>query len=236
MARPTRAIEARRLKVTPELLANIRHRYEHTDEPLSLMAADLGCCGETVRNIAKREGWVRFVPPPRDLTPAARLAARAAALTEQSDAAVSLPPPIAERIGGGEENAVPPAQNDTVPASAQPPQVADTAVQLHHELQGLLVEVRATRERMKRESYGKHDLREISQVIANLTTTLRTLQPLLCPASQAGTDDDDYDDIPADLDAFRDALARRIETFLASRPDEGVAEDAAGDPVDDTRS
>ena len=37
------------------------------------MAADLGCCHETVRNIAAREGWVRYVPPPRDLTPAARL-------------------------------------------------------------------------------------------------------------------------------------------------------------------
>ena len=83
MGRPTpaRAIEARRIKATPELLANIRHRYEHTDERLATMAADLGCCGETVRNIAKREGWVPFVAPPRDLSPAARLLARAEKLS-----------------------------------------------------------------------------------------------------------------------------------------------------------
>jgi hypothetical protein len=113
-----------------------------------------------------------------------------------------------------------------------PPSVADTAEQLHRELQGLLVEVRATRERMKREFYGKHDLREISQVIANLTTTLRTLQPLLCPVPQAGADDDAYDDMPADIDEFRHELARRIRAFVASRTDRGDAQGDAGEPVD----
>ena len=74
MAKPARAVSPRRLNVTPELLADIRHRYEHTPESLSTMAADLGCTGQTVCNLAKREGWVRYVPPPRDLTLAAKLA------------------------------------------------------------------------------------------------------------------------------------------------------------------
>jgi hypothetical protein len=98
---PTRAIEARRLKVTPELLANVRQRYEQTDEPLSTMAADLGCSLETVRNIAKRETWVRYVAPPRDLSPAAKLAARAKALAAEQGAAASLPPPERGEAGGG---------------------------------------------------------------------------------------------------------------------------------------
>ena len=51
-----RAILARRLSFTDELLANVRQRWEHTDEPLSTMAADLGCCKTTLRGIAKREG------------------------------------------------------------------------------------------------------------------------------------------------------------------------------------
>ena len=81
---PVRAIEARRIKATPELIANIRQRYEHSDERLATMAADLGCCGETVRAMAKREGWVRYVAPPRDLSPAARLRVRAEALAGRS--------------------------------------------------------------------------------------------------------------------------------------------------------
>ena len=82
MVRTTRAIEARRLKFTPALLANIRHRFEHTDESLSTMAADLGCCKTTLHGIAKRGGWVRYVRPPRDLASSARLEARAEALAD----------------------------------------------------------------------------------------------------------------------------------------------------------
>ena len=60
MGKTTRAIEARRLKFTPELLANVRRRFEGSDEPLSTMAADLGCCKTSLRGIAQREGWVRY--------------------------------------------------------------------------------------------------------------------------------------------------------------------------------
>lgn len=206
---PTRAIEARRLNITDELKANIRHRYEHTDEPLSTMAADLGCTAQTVCNLAKRENWARYVAPPRDLPPAARLLARAEKL-----ACSSSPPLIA-------------AQAETTP---EPLQVADTAGQLHHELQGLLAEVRAERARMKREGYGKNDLQKTSQMIASLTATLRTLQPMLHAVPTSTEPETAYDDMPADLDEFRDALARRIEAFFASRPDAGDGgEPAAGD-------
>jgi hypothetical protein len=212
----TRAIESRRLRVTPALLADVRRRFERSDEPLATMAADFGCSIETVRNIAKRERWLRYQPPPRDLSPAARLAARAAALAMEQGA----------------------AQNDPAPAPAQPPQeqpllLADTAEQLHRELQTLLAELTATRARMKRERAGKHDLRQTSQVIASLTATLRALQPMLCAVPPAGADHA-YDDVPADIDEFREALARRIEAFMQSRPDEDeLAEtDAAGtDPA-----
>ncbi len=96
MAKTMRAIEARRLKFTPELLANVRRRFEGSDEPLSTMAADLGCCKTSLRGIAQREGWVRYVAPPRDLSPAARLLERAEALSQQGTASLSLPP-----CGGG---------------------------------------------------------------------------------------------------------------------------------------
>jgi hypothetical protein len=231
---PTRAIESRRLKFTPALIADVRRRYEHTSEGLAAMAADLGCSIETVRNIATREGWLRYAPPPRDLSPAARLKARAEKLAEQggdpgegesiaeatptrspSPTALAGDLPLA---GGGKE---------------APLALADTAEQLHCELLMLLAELRATRARMKRERYGKHDLRQTSQVIANLTATLRTLQPMLCPVAPAGAEDD-HDDMPADIDEFRDALARRIAAFMESRPDDGDAADAAAAAVDET--
>jgi hypothetical protein len=94
----------------------------------------------------------------------------------------------------------------------------------------LLTDVTAERERMKREGYGKHDLREVSGTIASLSAVLRTLQSMRCAVPQAGADHD-YDDIPADIDAFREALARRIEAFMESRADDedafAVDDDAA---------
>ncbi len=89
--KPARKRGARRLNVTPELTANVRHRFEHSEERLATMAADLGCCIETVRAMARREGWVRYEPPPRDLSPAARLRVRAEKLAEQGGAALHPP-------------------------------------------------------------------------------------------------------------------------------------------------
>jgi hypothetical protein len=87
-AKPVRAIESRRIQMTPALYDNVRYRFEHTSEGLASMAADLGCTPETVRNIAMREGWVRYRPPARDLSPAARLAAQVEAMT------AALHPPL----------------------------------------------------------------------------------------------------------------------------------------------
>ena len=92
MGNTMRAILARRLKFTDELLANVRQRFEGSDEPLSAMAADLGCCKTTLRGIAKREGWVRYVPPPRELLPAAKLAARAEKLASSPLIPAHSPP------------------------------------------------------------------------------------------------------------------------------------------------
>jgi len=56
--------------------------------------------------------------------------------------------------------------------------------------------------------------------LSSLTTTLQKLQRL--HAATPGSND--YDscaaDAPADLDAFREDLARQIEAFMESRPDE----------------
>ena len=68
-----RKIPSRRYVYTPELLAYARHRFEHSDASLADIAVDLGVHKGTVGDLAKREGWVRYVPPPRDLAPSVRL-------------------------------------------------------------------------------------------------------------------------------------------------------------------
>ena len=231
MGKTTRAVSPRRLNVTPELLADIRHRYEHTPESFSTMAADLGCSIETVRNIAKREGWVHYQPPPRDLSPAAKLLARAEKLAAEPPPKRGRSPSEARRVGVEASAAFPLEETPTptLPLSgggsgearagegtAAAPQVADTAERLHRELQSLLAEVAAARQHMKREGYGKHELREAARTIADLTASLRALQSLQCRVPQTGAEPD-YDDMPADLDEFRRELARRIRIFVEGR-------------------
>jgi|SRR5215831_341173 len=270
---------ARRLNITPDLKADVRRRYETTAEKLATMAADCGCCGETVRAMAKREGWVRFEPPPRDLSPAAKLRMKAEALSEQGGASLSLPPrsggegrppelapqaqadgvggveslqepptpdpspPRAARAGGGEKKEA--AGQETPASESTDSDPAVIAAHLLREVSGFLDDIRAARQRMKREGYAKHELQKMSRVIADCSASLARLQTVSQRAAAAGnaqqTDPETaqetlYDDVPADLDAFRDALARRIEAFLASRPDAGVDAVAPDDDAAAPRS
>jgi hypothetical protein len=225
MVRPARAIEARRLKVTPELLANIRHRYEHTDESLSTMAADLGCTGQTVCNIAKREGWVRYVPPPRDLSPAARLLARAEAL-----AGDRRPSRLAMLAPQGDGESPP-------PEGGEEEKIADTAEALHDAARKLLADVKASRAQLAGKPQSPLDQERAARTLANLTATLQKLSPLRggVPLTESHTGND-YDDMPADLDAFRDELARRIRIFVEGRRARSGADGIAGDDADAAQS
>jgi len=287
--KPARRKGARRLNITPELKADIRRRYEHTPERLGTMAAECGCCGETVRAMARREGWVRYEPPPRDLSPAARLRMKAERLAEQGGGAFSLPPRsggegrppelaqqaqadgvggvegvqapptpdpspqsksgspdfdhwrtpnsgkpefgCAARMGGGEKGATPLTSEQSAGTAPDPAAIAAGLLQ---EVRGYLDDIRAKRKRMKREGYAKHELQETSRVIADCSAALQRLQLTAQRAAAAGnaqqTDPETtYDDVPADLDEFRNELARRIEAFFAARPDAG---DAAGADAD----
>ncbi len=93
-----------------------------------------------------------------------------------------------------------------------------------------LADFKAFRASLKGKPLGLLERERVARTYSNLSATLRQLQVMLSAAPAATINDNEtaYDDMPADLDAFRDALARRIEAFLASRPDAG---DAA--PADD---
>jgi hypothetical protein len=234
MAKTMRAIEARRLKFTPELLANVRRRFEGSDEPLSTMAADLGCCITTLRGIAKREGWVRYVAPPRGLSNAARLLERAEALAGQqtpfvpAQAGTQEPGGKAVPCGPGSPLSRERTENDE-PAVPTPEQVRAAIAELHAGATKELADFKAFRAALKGKPLGLLERERVARTYSNLSATLRQLQVMLSAAPAAAIDNNEtaYDDMPADIDAFRDALARRIETFLASRPDAGV--DAVAD-------
>jgi hypothetical protein len=200
-SRTRNASLSHRRTYTPELLAFARYRFEYTNASLADIAVDLGVHKRTVSSLAQREGWKRFAPPPRSLPAAVRLMAKAeevaaAAARDHGDIAPS----------GG-------LNGDTPP-------LGDTIARLHRAVIEELSAVEAMRARLKREPQSPVDAERTTRTISSLTETLQKLQRLQCTVPQPGSDDDD---MPADIDEFRDRLARRIEAFIASRAEPGDA-------------
>jgi transposase-like protein len=68
-------------RYTPAFIAAARRLYLETDQSLSSIAWDLGISLRTFRRLIDSEGWPkRPQPPPRDLSPAAKLLEQAIAL------------------------------------------------------------------------------------------------------------------------------------------------------------
>ncbi len=106
--------DTRRRRYTPDLMADGRRRYEQTPEPVEAIAFDFGCHKATLQRLANREGWVRFAPPPHDLSPAAKLMRAAERLAEGGRVGVpgaleATPTLTLPLSGGGDAEAVPQA-------------------------------------------------------------------------------------------------------------------------------
>lgn len=201
MAKRARAPSARRYNYTPELLAHGRYRYENTEDSITDIAVEFGVHKTTLSRLAKRENWVRYVPVPRDVSGATRLAAEAAEL-EETALASNVPAPVA--------------------AAATPAPAAETEA-VSREVERLIAGVRteldiyeAMRARLKHLPQSPLDGERTARTLSSLTTTLHRLQRLRAGHYES-TPHDDYDDFPTDLDAFRDELARQIDEFVRSR-------------------
>ena len=256
MVKTMRANEARRLKFTPALLANVRRRYEHTDEILSTMAADLGCCKTTLRGIAKREGWVRYRAPPRDLLPAARLLERAEALAVSTlpprSGGEGRPPELAwqaeaDGVGGVESKLAPPTPDPSPPFAARtgggegeaaacaipvitPEQLRTAIAALHADVSKELVDFKAFRAGLDPASFGLLERERVARTLAGLSATLHKLQVMRANA-EAGhaTAINESDFAYDDMPADLDEFRRE----LARRIDALLAEPPDdGDPVE----
>ncbi|HWK96418.1 MAG TPA: hypothetical protein VNR39_13445 [Pseudolabrys sp.] len=241
-----------RTRMTPELQAHVKRLYETTDQPVCQIALDVGINESVIRRMGPREGWVRFVAPPRDLPPLATLLAEVEAL----EASLSLPPPSrasSARDGGGEggsgarerdgvgwgESSVsfdaclegpmllPPTPNPSPPFEERTGggEQDDPIARFIRIVTAHIDEFEAVRRDGK--LLPKHHL-QTARALSILTEAFNRLQRLR--ASLNGPSHDDYSDMPADLDAFRDDLARRIDAFIESRADAGDAQDLAAAP------
>ena len=210
------------------LLANGRHRFERTDESVAAIAADFGIRAASMYRLAKRLGWVRFEPPPRDLPAAVNLLAQAdeleaavLSLGREETTALSTRDDSPSAVHMGPETFA--AQTQAISTDELPP-FADTVERLYRAVLEELTAVESLRTRLKREPLSAIDAERTARTVSNLTETLQKLQRLQCAAPQSGSYDDD---MPADIDEFRNELARRIDAFVASRTQQN---DAGGNP------
>jgi hypothetical protein len=192
------------IRFSQSLLDNLRQRYEDTDEPLAAIAADAGIWPSSVNRIARRQGWrLRKDRPPRDLPPAlkAQMAAEAAVQAEVAAMNIAVTPDA----GAG----------------------ATVADRLERAIEKELRAVEIMRATLGPEPQPAAEAERTARTLSTLTATLFKVRRLRAgdavPEARAGQGVDDGD-LPDDLDRFREALARRIETFVRSRAGSVAAE------------
>ncbi len=219
-------------RYTPGFLAAVRHRYEDTDQPMRLIAAEFKIGISTLQSLVQKEGWAKRSQRTRDLRPASRLIDDVIALTAspapQSAApecgaalAATEPDEIANRIPLHVEAEDPPAPAETAASAASAIERIEafllrqlSAEEAAHERQGAAPREPGESERSAR-------------TMSILIRALHSLRELRGDFSNSETIDSN-DDMPQDIDAFRRDLARRIDAFVASRTDLGDADGNSG--------
>jgi hypothetical protein len=199
--RTKKAAEARRCKFSPELEARARYLFEETDASLADIAFELGIHKCTVPAVARRRNWKRYAPPPRDVSPVTRILVDAETLERRGNATESGPETEPEKHAG--------------PEGASGKSESDLVARLRRAVLNELTVVESLRDRLKNEPQSRVAAERTARTLSTLTDTLQKLQRLQCAVPANGPD---YD-MPADIDAFRDELARQIEEFVASRSD-----------------
>jgi hypothetical protein len=215
--RTKKAVEARRCKFSPELEARARFLFEETDASMGDIAFELGIHKCTVPDVARRRNWKRYVPPPRDVSPVTRILVEAETLERRRNTAQSGPETEPEIHAG--------------PESASGKSESDLVARLRRAVLNELTVVESLRDRLKNEPQSRVAAERTARTLSTLTDTLQKLQRLQCTVPTSGSD---YD-MPADIDEFRNELARRINAFVDSRAGEHDVEGTGAPPMDPVR-
>ena len=219
-------------RYTPEFLAALKQRYEETDQPMRPLALEFGIGISTLSAIVEREGWVKRSQRRRGRPEASLLSEAQALMTSlpgRSGATAHaelafLPeaPPTPDPSPPRAEPVIGPAQEGRTRWRVEGGE--KTAAE---RLEALLVkEIEA--EEGAREALGeaprlRAEADACARRLAIMTQTLQTLQKIR-EAQPVATRCPHCDDLPEDIDAFRNELARRIEAFMESRTDEEFEE------------
>jgi hypothetical protein len=188
--------------LSAEALEYARQRYVETADSQRSIAEDVGVSRGTLDRIAKAQGWpLRKDRPPRGLSEAMKLHIEAAE-TDEGKASES---PKADSVVG--------------PDAA--PVAGSVAERLEAALERELRKVENLRADLGRPAQRTIQSDRIARTLATLTETLFRVRRLREPGNISGSNDDD---LPADADGFRLALAHRIEAFVRSRTDGDVSE------------
>jgi len=230
---------------TSEAWAHIRYEYEHTDRPVEDICAEHGISSGTLRDRMRRWRWTRRRPPiPREGPPPVPTAQRETATVNPSPLSPHLgdderekpqreiaafktttgapPLPLAgearsEGSGAASSEATPHAQAGEAmgaPAGSDP---ASIVPRLQGAVARVLPAIESIVARLAAGPQHPREMEQAGRALSSLTRTLRELNALLSQQPAPGVP---YDDMPEDIDAFRENLARRIEAFVASRTGE----------------
>ena len=212
----------RRTYFTAEFLAEAKRRVEQTAQSTQSLAGDFAMHPSVLWRLIEREGWVRpeAALGRRSLSPVMRIAAAVDAMANASAHSRESGNPATNTQASELEALGPRLRGDERMETAPP----DTSAidRLEAAVLRELSVVERMRASMRDEPLRPADAERTARTLSVLTETLAKLRRLrLGSAPHSGPDHDD--DIP-DIDAFRLDLARRIEAFVASQPDDECPE------------
>jgi hypothetical protein len=195
----------RRREFAPDLVAEARRLYEQTLTPVLDIAAMMGISGTTLNHRINDWGWKR-----RDYQSNLMRALRA-----DEVAAESVRPPASG----------PPAETE-VPEPTAPADRVAVAARIQTAVERTIDGV----ERVLRVlgPANQIEAERTARTLANTARTLREIAAFNQSQEMTPPHEADHDPVPQDIDEFREALAKRIEAFVASRR----AADGGGVPDD----
>ena len=198
---------SRRPTYTPELLAQARHDFEHTERSKEARVRPWDGAVHS-----EQHGSARKMEAPCAAAARCATAVHLRRKAEMLEASVAGSPP--ENISSVTAN-----------GQGAMPTIGDTVERLYRAVREELTAVESLRARLKSEPQGTQDAERTARTLSSLTETLQKLQRLKCAAPNTGSHDDD---LPADIDEFRTELARRIEALSQAGLVDGDAEETRG--------
>lgn len=192
---------------TPEFMVSLHHDYTQTNEPMWSIAARHGIGTRTLEKIVARENWPKRRERVREVIPAQHL-------LEEAEALLMSQEPVSPGTGGERPEAPAPSAVERIEKLV----IGEIEIEeaRHARLAGL---PRPTAEAAR-----------TARTLAVLAQTLQAVRRLrmaeqLPPAQAPVTRDDE---MPEDIDEFRNELARRIDAFVASREQQEASQSGTG--------